>query len=551
MFWFVLMERSYADFYEPSRWRKAKARLGRFGKWIWAALGLGVFAAGYVAAVIGQLLPAPGDVACLVREQFHDPGPGTHFTILISNLAGDADGRQTNLVRDVFLGQRGIDARQTCRVVTLNRAGGSIADAEAKAVAHGRGLLSEWNADLLIWGEVKKADKELNLWFLGREGSGTLGGPSYSVTEKLTLPEGFQLKLGAQLEAVALAQIAPATEQAGTYLVGLLTPLRVKLEQLIASPPPGLDPDQMANVRFSLALAAETIGAQSGDKEPLQPAVEEYRELLDVWTRERMPLDWATVQNNLGATLWTLGEREDNTERLKQAVEAFSAALEVRTRERVPLAWAQTQNNLGNTLRALGEREADTEKLKQAVEAFRAALEVRTRERVPLAWAQSQNNLGTALGALGEHEDDTEKLKQAVEAFSAALEVRTRERVPLMWATTQHNLGLALVVLGAHEDDTQRLEEAVEALRAAVEVRTRERHPFSWALTQENLGLALGPLGTRRHDIALLEQAVTAIQDALAVFEASGASFNISKARANLARTEALLAERQAASATK
>jgi len=434
------MERSYADLYQSSRWRTATARLGRSGKWIWSALGLGGMVAGYFAAVAGQLLPAPGDVACVVREAFHEPAPGTHFTILISNLAGDTDGSQTDLVRDVFLGQRGVDARRTCRVVTLDATGGSVADAEAEALAYGRGLLSEWNADLLIWGEVKNADKELSIWFLGREGTGTLGGPSYSLTEKLTLPEDFRAELSTQLEAIALTQIAPATEQAGTYLVELLTPLRAKLEQLIAYPPPGLDVDQMAKLRFSLALAARIIGEQSGNDEPLEAAVEEYHKVLESWTRERAPLDWAMTQNDLGTALKILGEREDGTARLEQALAAYRAALEVRSRERLPLDWAATQNNLGNALGRLGEREDGTERLEQAVAAYRAALEVYTRERVPLDWAGTQNNLGLALWRLGEREDGTVRFEQAVAAYRAALEVFRSAGASYYIAGTEDNL---------------------------------------------------------------------------------------------------------------
>ena len=71
----------------------------------------------------------------------------------------------------------------------------------------------------------------------------------------------------------------------------------------------------------------------------------------------------------------TLGERESGTARLEEAVAAYRAALEERTRERVPLQWATTQNNLGNALATLGERESGTARLEEAVAAYRAALE--------------------------------------------------------------------------------------------------------------------------------------------------------------------------------
>ena len=94
------------------------------------------------------------------------------------------------------------------------------------------------------------------------------------------------------------------------------------------------------------------------------------------YTRERVPLHWATTQNNLGAALRTLGERESGTARLEVAVAAFRAALTERTRERVPLDWAMTQNNLGNALSTLGERESGVAHLEEAIVAYRASLSV-------------------------------------------------------------------------------------------------------------------------------------------------------------------------------
>jgi tetratricopeptide (TPR) repeat protein len=118
-----------------------------------------------------------------------------------------------------------------------------------------------------------------------------------------------------------------------------------------------------------------------------------------------------------------LGERESDTARLEEAVEAYRAALEERTRQHVPLQWATTQNNLGIALAALGKHEAGTAWLERAVEAFRAALEEWTRERVPLQWAMTQNNLGTALVILGARTGQPDLLKKARDAITAAREV--------------------------------------------------------------------------------------------------------------------------------
>ena len=84
----------------------------------------------------------------------------------------------------------------------------------------------------------------------------------------------------------------------------------------------------------------------------------------------------------------TLGERESGTARLEEAVAAYRAALQEITRERVPLDWATTQNNLGNALSTLGERESGTARLEEAVAAYsRGARGVDARAGSRLYWA--------------------------------------------------------------------------------------------------------------------------------------------------------------------
>ena len=77
-----------------------------------------------------------------------------------------------------------------------------------------------------------------------------------------------------------------------------------------------------------------------------------------------------------GQRAWTLGERESGTTRLEEAVAAYRDALKEWTRERVPLQWATTQNNLGGALSRLGERTHDRAKLEEARKAVNAAFEV-------------------------------------------------------------------------------------------------------------------------------------------------------------------------------
>jgi tetratricopeptide (TPR) repeat protein len=330
-------------------------------------------------------------------------------------------------------------------------------------------------------------------------------------------------------------------------------------------PPGGANEDKRIGYFRRERDALFQQGDEFGDNRALSSAIERNRRLIDLQPRDRVPLDWATSQNNLGLALRTLGERESGTERLDEAIVAFRDALKERTRERVPLQWAETQNglgfalikrglreigtaraarfeeavaafrdvlreitlargprqwstaqnNLGLALKALGGRESGTAKLEEAVAAFREALKGTTRERVPIAWAAIQNNLGAVLYTLGRRESGTAKLEEAVAAYREALKEHTRERVPLRWAINQSKLGNALRTLGEREIGTVHLEEAVAAYRDALKERTRERVPLQWARTQNNLGNALQALGEREGGTARLEEAVAAYTEAI------------------------------------
>ena len=100
-----------------------------------------------------------------------------------------------------------------------------------------------------------------------------------------------------------------------------------------------------------------------------------FRAALNEYTRERVPLQWATIQNNLGDALARLGERESGTAHLDEAVAALRAALNERTRERVPLQWAETFGNEGIALMLLAERRRDAIMAETALRQINTAFE--------------------------------------------------------------------------------------------------------------------------------------------------------------------------------
>jgi tetratricopeptide (TPR) repeat protein len=456
----------------------------RMWKWIRENIGKAIVLAALTASVTGWLrgtfdtilresLPSGAEISCIGREWVVDHSPFRQlepskevFRILLGTLDhDDANRTLTEVVVRAFQGEKGIEAVETCRVLKIEGGGDRIEEAAAK---RGQVWLSRRDADVLVFGEWIEKGEALNLHFLAFGGSGDFHQHAFKLETGL-LKGDFSEAMGAQLQAVALATVKPATEESGKYLVETLRPVAVRLEQLIHFPPSGLSTGQLADVQLALGLALSTIGDQAGDNKALTEAVAAYREALKERTRSQAPFDWAMTQNNLGNALWTLGERESGTARLEEAVAAYRAALEEYTRERVPLDWAGTQNNLGYALAMLGERESGTARLEEAIAVCRAALEVQSRDRVPLDWAATQDSLGAALKALGERGSGTARLEEAVAAYRAALEEYTRERVPLNWAHSLGNQGVALVLIADRNNDAVAAEAALRQIETAYE----------------------------------------------------------------------------------
>jgi tetratricopeptide (TPR) repeat protein len=130
--------------------------------------------------------------------------------------------------------------------------------------------------------------------------------------------------------------------------------------------PPGSTHENKRNgyiTRQASALFQQ--GEDFGDNGALRLAIELYKQIIDLSSRERVPLQWAAIENNLGNAFRVLGGRENGTANLEEAVAAYREALKELNRERAPLDWATTQTNLGSALLVLAGRESGTAKLEE------------------------------------------------------------------------------------------------------------------------------------------------------------------------------------------
>jgi tetratricopeptide (TPR) repeat protein len=284
------------------------------------------------------------------------------------------------------------------------------------------------------------------------------------------------------------------------------------------------DDDVWANAANDFGTALARYGQRREELDYLEGARSAFGEVLEIWTQESKPVDWARAQNNLGNVLADLAERQGQELNLYyMARTAFRSALEEWTQADEPLNWARAHNNLGTVLRVIGTIEDDEGSLAGAVDSFRLALEEWRRDRVPSDWAMLQSNLGNALGDLGLMRGDYAMVDEAAAAYRASLEEWTRERVPLQWATVQNNIGATYASLGRRQGGDEALasfEAAVTAYDLCLLERTRERDPFNWALTNYNLGLVLTDLADFYLDSTTeLQRAVTAYEASLEVYD--------------------------------
>jgi tetratricopeptide (TPR) repeat protein len=95
-------------------------------------------------------------------------------------------------------------------------------------------------------------------------------------------------------------------------------------------PPNSKHQDERIDYLEREANALYRQGDEFGDNAALATAIDRQSHLLSLKPQERVPLDWATTQNNLGNALATLGERGSGTGRLDEAVAAYREALKER-----------------------------------------------------------------------------------------------------------------------------------------------------------------------------------------------------------------------------
>jgi hypothetical protein len=225
------------------RFSAALVEIGRHG-WKWfAGILIAAFAAllgGYATGLLNEVFPSATELACRFQEWTTDRSADDKlvtdpkFTILISRLDRDTDGGQTGHIISAFERHASIEIVSICRVLQIETGTGVLRSTlRAEAEKEGRHWLKEHPADLLIWGEVAKADQVLRLRFTGSEDQRTADASPYKLNDTMILPTNFHDDFAVQLVAVVLSGVQPVTKEAGTYLAAMLRPVAAKIRSIL------------------------------------------------------------------------------------------------------------------------------------------------------------------------------------------------------------------------------------------------------------------------------------------------------------------------------
>ena len=442
------------------------------------------------------------------------------FSVMVAHLENDDEKHgQERLIVEALKEFEGVQVLSLDRTIPLE---GSVPEAmENRGHETARGYLNRSGASVLIWGTVLSSGGKTvhKLYWTASEGPVLKPGryDSPRAAAQFRLPELFWSDLAAILRLLVASRDTEFKAKEENYLSDQLLSFISQVRRLLEASEgrPGWDTNTKEATRVILADALAVLGKQSGKADYLEQSIAAYHEALKVLTRDRVPLQWAAIQNNLGSALLGIGEWEIGSSHLEEAVDAYREALKERTRDRVPLAWVSTQNNLGAALQTLGERENWKVHFEEALIAYREELKVLNRDQVPLDWAATQINLGSLLIRIGERESGTGHLEEALIVLREALEVVTHDQMPLSWAATQVNLGNALYRIGERKKEKHYYEEAATAYREALKENTRDRVPLEWAGTQRDLANALFRVGQLESGTVRLEEAATAYREAL------------------------------------
>ncbi|MCW8986767.1 MAG: tetratricopeptide repeat protein [Gammaproteobacteria bacterium] len=248
----------------------------------------------------------------------------------------------------------------------------------------------------------------------------------------------------------------------------------------------------------------------------LERAISDSRDLLSAeQSRALFPDRTVTVADNFLHSRGNFEQQTFSSNIFEHMVEALEAELTDELRQKLPLDWAALQNRRGNILAAQAQQQQNSYFYEKALACFNAALEEYKQEESPLEWAETQANLGTTLQAQGRLESSSKLLGKAVDAYTAALLEYTKTKTPEEWKLVMLQLGMALHSYGLQLKGNRNFQKSVVAYKNAISELDADNYPFEYTAAFNNCGAVL-------HNLAESEENPERMQEAIRAYETAG-----------------------------
>ncbi len=444
----------------------------------------------------------PGLLRRILKPDFADVYD--RLDIRISALEGEG-GEQAAAHLITELGQRrGLRAKLMSAKVELAFEGDPVAAMRELKRAADRWLVDN-GGDVLVWGAVANTGSLMHLRFFVRDEALVDQFRIGDGWTLLVLPMPLDAAAAHRLHAVLLAAVR--SKAAGKQLT-----VRRDLEVLMHDARehllyemPGLDPLARAEDRATVARTFANAIRFKRRAEDAQTALALFGSALDVFSRDKTPLEWAFVHRDRAYLRQFIAERTNNTGALQESIDDLRAALRVIGPNGFPYDWAALNNRLGLALYRLDFDNGDAETLERALVAFQNTLTVYDKRKTPNEWAEAMGHFGQVALVIGRENRDPAMLVQAVDACNAVVTARDRKHMPLHWASAQNNLGSALFLYGRVAGDNNALEGARVAFKTACAVYIEKGAERLAGVAEKNLRHVDKALNRRKRQETLPE----------------------------------------------
>jgi tetratricopeptide (TPR) repeat protein len=448
---------------------------------------------------------------------------GNRYTILLSRLDNDEDGRLRRTIADSLTSHF---EKNEIEVLLPNRVI-RCCEVEEPQVAidaarkRAKEILIESDADAIIWGTALegKTDGPIRLYWTVKEKS-----ESYRWTRKYVpesrsydLPPLFWADLDDVLHIlIATEASAYIYASAGKYIAENITPFSSKVKALVNGG--SLSERAQLPIRKILADTLLILGTQNINREDVADAVANYRTVLAINERLGDKLAIAKSNSQLAAALLATSKVVPEVERsfLVESTNARLKALEFFTEKDHPIQWAFENLDLAIVQSELGRVENSVYRFEVSLMAFQEALSVIGKSGSKIDKAVLGFNLGVTLTLYGMMRQDLDTLRAAEKIQKES--ISNLREMKWLWAAGNENLAKTLTRIGEQEKSTEKLSEAVAAYKNALTEFSKARSPSHWASIHLELSYILWIIGERTHDTKPLRESVVAGNDALSVF---------------------------------